>query len=67
MYILKTEGTDKIPDHIQIRDDQFFLLAYFKVSSPKTALARIGLSDKTDEILDIASRLEYGKIKKLEL
>jgi hypothetical protein len=67
MYILKTEGTGKVPDHIQIRDDDFFLLAYFKVSAPRTALKRINLDNKTKEILEFAAGLEYGKIRKLEL
>ena len=66
MYILKIEGTDKIPDYIQIRDENFSLIAYFKTSNPKTALSRCNLLHKMDEILEIVDRLEYGKIQKLE-
>ncbi len=67
MYILKTEGTGKIPDHIQIRDDDFSLVAYFKVTHPKTALAGCNLLDKAGEILEIIQQLEYGKMEKLEV
>jgi hypothetical protein len=67
MYILKVRGTEKVPDHIQIRDEKFNLLAYFKVTNPKTSLARCNLLDRMDEILKIAGSLEYGKIQKLEL
>jgi hypothetical protein len=66
MYIIKIQGTDKIPDYIQIRDKNFFLIAYFKVTNPKTALARCNLLHKMDEILQLAGGLEYGQIQKLE-
>ena len=67
MYILKIQGTGKIPDYIQIRDDDFTLMAYFKITGPKTALTRCNLLHKMDEILEIAGGLEYGKIQKLNL
>ena len=67
VYILKIKGTGKIPDHIQIRDDDFSLMAYFKVTHPKTSLTRCNLLHKLDEIMEIAGYLEYGKIQKLEL
>ena len=59
--------SQKIPDYIQIRDENFILIAYFKITNPKTALARCNLLDKMNKILAIASQLEYGKIQKLEL
>jgi hypothetical protein len=67
MFILKIQGTDKIPDYVQIRDENFSLIAYFKMSNPKTALTRCNLLHKMDEILEIAGRLEYGKIQELKL
>ena len=67
MYILKIRGTSKIPDYIQIRDVDFSLIAYFKISHPKTALTRCNLIDKQEDIIEIARGLEYGKIQKLEL
>ena len=66
MYILKVRGTDKIPDYIQIRDENLNLIAYFKITNPKTSLTRCGLLHKIDEILRIAKSLKYGKIQKLE-
>jgi hypothetical protein len=67
MFILKIQGTEKIPDYVQIRDENFSLIAYFKISNPKTALTRCNLLHKMDEILEIANRLEYGKILELKL
>jgi len=67
LFILKIQGTKKIPDYIQIRDEEFTLIAYFKVSNPKTALSRCNLLHKTEHILKIARELPYGKMKELEL
>lgn len=67
IYILKTEGTSKIPDYIQIRNEDFTLIAYFKINNPLRALHRCNLSDKTDQIMEIAGKLPYGKIQKVDL
>jgi hypothetical protein len=67
MFILKIQGTKKIPDYIQIRDEQFTLIAYFKVTNPRTALTRCNLQDKMDQILQIAGNMDYGRIQRLEL
>ena len=66
MYIIRIQGTKKIPDYIQIRDKDFTLIAYFRSNNPVRALTRINLIDKMDEILAIASQLPYGEMRKLE-
>lgn len=67
MYIIKIQGTTKIPDYVQIRDEDFTLIAYFKVTNPRTALTRSNLFDKMDQILKIVQELPYGQVRKLEL
>ena len=67
MYIIKIQGKVKIPDYIQIRDDQFTLLAYFRADRPDDALRKIGLEKKTDAVKKIIAVLPFGKIQKLEL
>lgn len=67
MYILKIQGTAKVPDYIQIRDNDFTMIAYFKITNPKTALTRCNLLHKSDEILEIAKGMAYGNLQKLEI
>ncbi|MFH1160652.1 MAG: fructose-6-phosphate aldolase [bacterium] len=67
MYIVKIQGTTKIPDFIQIRDDDFTLVAYFRINNPRRALMRCNLIDKQDQIIELARELPYGKIQRLEL
>ncbi|MFN5795609.1 MAG: fructose-6-phosphate aldolase [Bacteroidota bacterium] len=46
MYILKVKGKAKIPDYIQIRDENFTLKAYFRVDRPEKSLSKFGFDDQ---------------------
>ena len=65
MYILKVKGTEKIPDYVQLRDDNFTLLAYFRVDKPGKAILKVGLVEREAEIIKIINEMPFGKIQKL--
>jgi hypothetical protein len=67
MYVIKVKGGAKIPDYVQLRDEQFTLLAYFRVDRPEKALEKVGLSEKADYIMNKIKDLPFGQILKLEL
>lgn len=67
MYIIKVKGVAKIPDYVQLRDDKFTLLAYFRVDRPDKSLDKIGLGDRSEYIMNLVKDLPFGKIVKLEL
>ncbi|GAB3903761.1 fructose-6-phosphate aldolase [Mucilaginibacter boryungensis] len=67
MYIIKVKGVAKIPDYVQLRDDRFTLLAYFRVDRPEKHLDKIGLGEKQAYIMDLIKDLPFGQILKLEL
>lgn len=67
MYILKVKGTARIPDYVQLRADDFTLLAYFRVDRPEKALAKAGLKEKEKEIIKVINEMPYGKVQKLEI
>ncbi|GGH17456.1 fructose-6-phosphate aldolase [Sphingobacterium alkalisoli] len=67
MYLIKVKGIAKIPDYVQLRDDSFTLLAYFRVDRPDKSLEKIGLGDKMAYIMAIVNDLPFGQIKKIEL
>ena len=66
-HIIKVKGVAKIPDYVQLRDDKFTLLAYFRVDRPDKSLDKIGLQGKADYIMNIIKDLPFGQILKLEL
>lgn len=67
MYIIKVKGVAKIPDYVQLRDEKFTLLAYFRVDRPDKSLEKIGLSHKSEYIMNVVKDLPFGQILKLEL
>ncbi len=67
MYIIKVKGIAKIPDYVQLRDDKFTLLAYFRVDRPDKSLDKLGLADKLDYIMQMVKDLPFGQIAKLEI
>jgi hypothetical protein len=67
MYILKIKGKAKIPDYVQLRGDDFTLLAYFRVDRPEKALVKCGLGEKEAAIIEFINEIPFGKVTKLEL
>ena len=67
MYIIKVKGVAKIPDYVQLRDDKFTLLAYFRVDRPEKSLDKVGLADKADYIMNVIRDLPFGQILKLDI
>ena len=67
MYVLKIKGTAKIPDYVQLRDDRFSLIAYFRLDRPEKALVKNGFGDKQQKILEFINNMPFGKVLKLEL
>lgn len=67
MYIVKVKGIAKIPDYVQLRDDKFTLLAYFRIDRPDKSLEKLGLGDKQDYIMEMVKGLPFGQIAKLEI
>lgn len=67
MYIIKVKGIAKIPDYVQLRDEKFTLLAYFRVDRPDKSLDKLGLGDKLEYIMEMVKNLPFGQIAKLEI
>ncbi|MFT4860310.1 MAG: hypothetical protein ACI9UV_002196 [Algoriphagus sp.] len=67
MYIIKVKGKAKIPDYIQIRDENFVLIAYFRADRPLKNMEKFGLEGKEEELATLIKGLSFGKLQKLEL
>ena len=67
MYIIKVKGKAKIPDYIQLRDEKFVLIAYFRADRPLKKLEKYGLEGKEVALQDVINNLPFGKLQKLNL
>ena len=69
MYIIKVKGKKKIPNYIQLRDENFMLIGYFsyREGRPFQRLEKFGLEGKEEELENLVEQMPYGKLQKLEL
>ena len=67
MYIIKVRGVAKIPYYVQLRDEKFTLLAYFRLDRPDKALEKAGFKEQADYIMNKAKDLPFGQILKLDI
>ncbi|MGJ3235020.1 fructose-6-phosphate aldolase [Marivirga sp.] len=67
MYIIKVKGKAKIPDYIQLRDNDFVLIAYFRADRPLKNMDKYGLEGKEEALEKIINELPFGKIQALDI
>ncbi|TZF83849.1 fructose-6-phosphate aldolase [Pedobacter sp. BS3] len=67
MYIIKVKGVAKIPDYVQLRDEKFTLLAYFRIDRPDKSLEKAGLGAHAAYIMEKIRDLPFGKILELDI
>lgn len=67
LYALKIRGKARIPDYVQLRDEDFTLLAYFRLDRPEKALSKAGLGSHEEKILEVLQNIPFGKVNKLEI
>ena len=67
MYIIKVRGKAKIPDYIQLRNDKFVLIAYFRADRPLKKLESLGLGGKEEKLKLMIEKMPFGRLEPLEL
>ncbi len=67
LHLLKIKGIKGKSDYIQIRDENFTLIAYFRMDNLHRTLANAKLEEFETQINDVITKAEYGKICILNL
>ena len=67
MYIIKIKGKAKIPDYIQLRNDNMILVDYFRADRPIDKIKSYGVTSSDNKIVEYINSLEFGKLQKLNL
>ncbi|MFQ3575539.1 MAG: fructose-6-phosphate aldolase [Cytophagales bacterium] len=65
MFIIKVKGKAKIPDYIQIRDNNYVLVAYFRADRPEKNLSKIGYENREEEFKKLIETLPFGIMQQL--
>ena len=69
MYIIKVKGKKKIPNYIQLRDENFMLVGYFSFREGRAfrSLEKYGLEGNEKELEQLVQNMPFGKLQKLEI
>ena len=67
MYIIKIKGKAKIPDYIQLRDEKFILIGYFRADRPLRDLEKYNLEQHEEYLQNLINELPFGKLTKLTI
>ena len=67
IYILKIKGTDKIPDFVQIRDEDMTLRAYFRMDQQESGIRKNNLEEYAKEIMYVLDEIPFGKLIELDI
>jgi hypothetical protein len=67
LYIIKIKGKAKIPDYLQVRDDNFTLIAYTRTDRPEKALEKCGLGNQVPQIIQLMNKIPFGQMTKIEI
>jgi hypothetical protein len=67
LYIIKIKGKAKIPDYLQVRDDNFTLIAYTRTDRPEKALEKCGLGHQVPQIIQLMNKIPFGQMTKIEI
>ncbi len=67
MYIIKVKGKAKIPDYIQLRDENFVLIAYFRADRPLKNMVKYNLEGKEDALRLLIDAMPFGKLQSLDI
>ncbi len=66
MYFLKTKGSNTVTEYFQLRDEDFALVEYFKLSlvpkMAKSIIEKYGLQTAEKDFVDLVGQSEYNKL-----
>ena len=67
-YLMKVKGKAKIPDYIQLRDEQLTLIGYFRPGRRERLEKVVKNADYAIKLQEVIDGIEaYGKMEKVEL
>jgi len=66
IYLLKTKGTATIPDYLQVRDENFLLIAHFGMNQLAESIKKHNLKIPADDPEKFILNMPYGKLTKID-
>ncbi len=62
MYLLKIKGVGKLPDYVQVRDDDFNLKAFINMASLAKGIKKNGLDAFKEVMVDRLKNVDFNEV-----
>ena len=62
MYLLKIKGAGKLPDYVQVRGEDFKLIAFINLSGIERGLIKNNLEPYSAQIIKRLSEVDFNEI-----
>lgn len=62
MYLLKIKGAGKLPDYVQVRGEDFKLIAFINLSGLERGLKKNNLDSYSEIIIERLNEVDFNKI-----
>jgi len=66
IYFLKTKGTSKIPDYIQVRDEDFVLISHITLKGIQKGLDKLSDYSFPDNFVEVLMDIPEGVLQRFE-
>jgi len=66
MYIMKIKGNGKIPNYLQVRDESFTLIAYFRADKARDGFIKAQMPQYIEEVEKFLPEMEFGVLMQIE-
>jgi hypothetical protein len=67
IFLIKVQGKNKIPDYVQLRDENYKLMAYFRADRPEKTLVKCGFENHISKFVEIINNMPFGRMTKISL
>jgi len=66
IFLLKTKGTATIPDYLQVRDENFLLIAHFGMNQLEKSIEKYTLKIPDKDPVKFIQDMPYGILIKID-
>ncbi len=66
MYLLKIKGAGKLPDYVQVRGEDFKLIAFINLSGIERGLEKNNLGKYSEKILDALAKVDFNEVVQIK-
>ena len=66
MYLLKIKGAGKLPDYVQVRGEDFKLIAFINLAGIERGLEKNNLGRYAKQIMEVLEKIDFNEVAQVK-